>query len=101
MIGGITFEGSWEKIQSEEIKIANETLRKMRIEADELGVPISTETSPGNASDIIPEYCKTVGAELLVMGRESQQGFFAGPSVSAHCIAHAPCPVLVIRSGTI
>jgi nucleotide-binding universal stress UspA family protein len=40
-----------------------------------------------------------VGADLLVLGSRGH-GAFAGMllgSVSEHCVAHAPCPVVVIR----
>ena len=44
-----------------------------------------------------------VGADLLVLGSRGR-GEFAGlllESVTQHCITHAPCPVVVVRHGTL
>lgn len=50
-----------------------------------------------------PALCQwTVGAELLVIGAHGHgggEGFHLG-SVSNYCAHHAPCPVLIYRSGS-
>jgi nucleotide-binding universal stress UspA family protein len=60
-------------------------------------VKVSTVVEEGHAALMLLE--AAIGADLLVLGSRGH-GAFAGMllgSVSEHCVAHAPCPVVVVR----
>lgn len=61
------------------------------------GVEVSAVVLEGHPATRLIE--ASVGAELLVVGSRGH-GAFAGMvlgSVSEHCVAHASCPVVVVR----
>ena len=65
--------------------------------ADHPGVEVQRLVVEGTPAHTLLDTAK--GAELLVLGTRGHGGF-AGlllGSVSEHCIAHAPCPVVVVR----
>jgi nucleotide-binding universal stress UspA family protein len=60
-------------------------------------VKIQTSVEQGNAAKVLIERSK--GADLIVVGSRGRDGF-AGMllgSVSQHVVAHAHCPVAVVR----
>jgi nucleotide-binding universal stress UspA family protein len=60
-------------------------------------VAIQTSVEQGNAAKVLIERSK--GADLIVVGSRGRDGF-AGMllgSVSQHVVAHAHCPVTVVR----
>ncbi len=62
-------------------------------------ITVVTRVVEGHAAPVLVSASK--GADLLVVGSRGH-GEFAGMllgSVSEHCIAHAHCPVLVVRDG--
>ncbi len=62
-------------------------------------VKISPRVAEGTPAGVLLEAAKD--AELLVVGSRGHGGF-AGAllgSVSQHCVSHATCPVLVLRSA--
>ncbi|RPE37245.1 nucleotide-binding universal stress UspA family protein [Streptomyces sp. Ag109_O5-1] len=54
----------------------------------------------GNAADILLRAAQ--GAEVVVVGSKGRGGFTRAllGSVSQHVSQHAPCPVVIVRSGT-
>lgn len=61
-------------------------------------VPVSTVVAEGPAAAALLDAAD--GAELLVVGSRGHGGFSGMllGSVSQHCVAHAACPVVVVRS---
>jgi nucleotide-binding universal stress UspA family protein len=60
-------------------------------------VELQTSVEQGNAAKVLIERSK--GADLMVVGSRGRDGF-AGMllgSVSQHVVAHAHCPVTVVR----
>jgi nucleotide-binding universal stress UspA family protein len=60
-------------------------------------VKLTTTVTEGNAAQVL--LAAAEGADLLVVGSRGHGGF-AGAllgSVSQHCAAHAPCPIVIIR----
>ena len=65
--------------------------------AEHPGVDVRRLVVEGTPANALLDAAK--GAELLVVGTRGHGGF-AGlllGSVSEHCVAHAPCPVVVVR----
>jgi nucleotide-binding universal stress UspA family protein len=61
------------------------------------GIDVSTTVVEGHPAETLLE--AAANAELLVVGSRGH-GSFSGMllgSVSEHCVAHAPCPVVVVR----
>ncbi len=76
---------------------ANSTLASALQEAFDGTVPVSRRVTPGRAQDVLVG--AAVRADLLVVGSRGHGalvGLLTG-SVSEHVIAHAPCPVVVVR----
>jgi nucleotide-binding universal stress UspA family protein len=64
---------------------------------DHPSVKVEQIAAEGHAARVLVE--AATGAELLVVGSRGLGGFagVALGSVSLHCVAHAPCPVVVVR----
>lgn len=62
-------------------------------------VKIISRVVEGNAAQVLLD--ASAGAELLVVGSRGHGGFFEAllGSVGQHCVHHATCPVVVIRSS--
>lgn len=83
---------------------AAETTGALRAALDEVlgehpGIELSTEVICGHPAPVLTSLSKA--AALLVVG-SSGHGEFAGMllgSVSRHVVAHAHCPVVVVRNG--
>lgn len=62
-------------------------------------VTVRPQVAEGHAADVLLRTAR--GADLLVIGSRGHGGFTAAllGSVSLYCVAHAPCPVLVMRAG--
>ena len=61
-------------------------------------VQVITLVREGHAAHVLLDVC--AGAELLVLGSHGYGGFSGAllGSVSQHCVRHARCPVVIIRS---
>jgi nucleotide-binding universal stress UspA family protein len=61
------------------------------------GIDIDLTVVEGQAAPVLLEAAR--GASLLVVGSRGHWGLTGRPlgSVSEHCVAHAPCPVTVVR----
>ncbi|MFG2999086.1 universal stress protein [Streptomyces sp. NPDC048340] len=64
-------------------------------------VPLVQHVVRGNAADVLTK--ASVGAELLVVGSRGRGGFASLllGSVSQQCALYAPCPVVIVRQGTV
>jgi nucleotide-binding universal stress UspA family protein len=62
-------------------------------------VKVSATVRQGNAAQLLLDSAR--GADLLVLGSRGHGGFAEAllGSVSQHCVHHAPCPVVIIRTA--
>jgi nucleotide-binding universal stress UspA family protein len=75
----------------------NEALDKTAAEAA-VGVDIEKDVGYGHPAQVLVD--QSAGADLLVVGSRGH-GAFTGMmvgSVSIHCVTHAHCPVVVVRT---
>jgi nucleotide-binding universal stress UspA family protein len=67
-------------------------------QAAERGVELKTELVPGHAAEVITQYAKAHGHDLIVVGHK---GHFLGDyllgSTADRVAHHAHCPVIVVR----
>lgn len=80
-------------------KEAEETLRSALKEIGQLPCEVHTELLEGDPASAIIEVAKTRGSDIIVMGSRGL-GRLAGlllGSTSQKVVAHAPCPVLIVR----
>ena len=84
---------------SQEIEtISRQRLTELAAELQEQGVSVQTDWRIGSADDEILEVARTMGADLIVMGRSNLSSFFnrlAGSAVT-DVANEAVCPVLVV-----
>ncbi|MFE3107239.1 universal stress protein [Kitasatospora indigofera] len=68
-------------------------------EQDDTRPPVRQRTEYGHPADALLKAAS--GAHLLVVGTRGLGGFTGTllGSVSRHCVEHAPCPVVVVRSA--
>jgi nucleotide-binding universal stress UspA family protein len=64
----------------------------------EQGVEVERKLAEGDAGDVLVD--ESADAELLVVGSHGRSGFKAAilGSVSRHVVAHASCPVVVVKT---
>jgi nucleotide-binding universal stress UspA family protein len=78
-----------------------ETLRDAGERARRAGVPVETFARQGDPADAILDVAEEQGADLVVVGNKGMTGakrFLLG-SVPNKVSHHAPCSVLIIRTG--
>jgi nucleotide-binding universal stress UspA family protein len=65
---------------------------------DEPGIEVERKLAEGDAGDVL--VAESADAELLVVGSHGRSGFKAAilGSVSRHVVAHATCPVVVVKT---
>ena len=69
-----------------------------KIDQDQLAAPVQARLSYGHPAQVLID--ESEHADLLVVGNRGH-GAFTGMltgSVSVHCVNHAECPVVVVRS---
>jgi nucleotide-binding universal stress UspA family protein len=93
---GVPLVSSAEEIATAADESLNETVDKLA--AEHPGVRVERTVVPGHAAAVLLERAKD--ADLLVVGSHGHGGFVGAllGSVSQHCIHHATCPVVVVRS---
>ena len=69
-------------------------------EASEVEVEVEEQIAEGSPAAVLIDSAED--ADLLVVGSRGLGGFtgLLLGSVSQHCVAHAPCPVLVVRASS-
>jgi nucleotide-binding universal stress UspA family protein len=84
------FESDAKRIQAEALAEVSGLAPEVRVE------PLTAE---GHPAEVLLNASKD--ADLLVVGSRGHGGFAAAllGSVSLHCVLHAQCPVMVIRTG--
>jgi nucleotide-binding universal stress UspA family protein len=81
------------------LKEAQQTLQKAVEAIGTTAADIHTELVEGNAAEAIIEVAKTRESDVIVMGSRGLgrlSGLLVG-STSQKVVAHAPCPVLIVR----
>lgn len=86
-----------EDIVGEAEKLLENTVDRARAEHPD--VPVRRRVMHGHPAAALLERAK--GADLLVVGSHGHGGFVGAlvGSVSQYCVAHATCPVVVVRSA--
>ena len=85
------------------IRDAARRLEQYRAVAEVPGVRVVTTVRMGQTAEVIGEYAKSSGIDLIVMGTHGRGGLahvFMG-SVAERMVRHAPCPVLTIRGTAV
>ena len=78
---------------------AQEILRKAQEAVGDIPADVHTELIEGSPAEAIIEVARTRGSEVIIMGSRGL-GRIAGAvfgSTSQKVVAHAPCPVLIVR----
>jgi len=92
-----------EGLREELVEEATRQLERCRAEASGSGVAVLTTVRVGQPLLTIPEYAKSAGVDLVIMGSHGRSGMaavFMG-SVAERAIRNAPCPVLTLHSDAI
>jgi len=84
---------------------SDESGRTLRSAAEILsaaGVPFEQHALTGFAPERIVEFARSVNATAIVMGTHGRGAFLDAivGSVAGRVIAHAPCPVILVKAGT-
>jgi nucleotide-binding universal stress UspA family protein len=76
-----------------------EMLKQFAAEASAAGVPVEYSQNSGPAGRVICEFAKTMGADLVVLGRRGHSGFneLLLGSVSNYVMHHVHCSLLTVQ----
>lgn len=86
----------------DQVRSARETVaQELVARGRRLGVPVTFLIWEGEPGESIVAAAEAERADLIVVGSHGRGavGRFLIGSVSDHVVRHAPCPVLVVRSG--
>jgi nucleotide-binding universal stress UspA family protein len=90
--------GEVDEVKKEKDAFFQRVLDGARDQAKEHGVALQTELVPGHAAEVITQYAKAHGHDLIVIGH---RGHFLGDyllgSTADRVSHHAHCPVIVVR----
>jgi nucleotide-binding universal stress UspA family protein len=90
--------GEVEEVKREKDDFFERVLERTKAEAGKRGMNISTDLIPGHAAEVITQYAKANGCDLIVIGH---RGHFLGDyllgSTADRVTHHAHCPVMVVR----
>jgi nucleotide-binding universal stress UspA family protein len=90
--------GEVDEVKREKDEFFAGVLERARALAVERGVPMRTELVPGHAAEVITQYARAHGCDLIVIGH---RGHFLGDyllgSTADRVAHHAHCPVMVVR----
>lgn len=94
----IGIPGAFEREQLEQQAKA---LIRHHVDAVAAGHEVRVESviANGDAGTSLISACEHVAADLLVLGARNRRGFTRAfvDSVAEHCLAEAPCPVLIVK----
>jgi nucleotide-binding universal stress UspA family protein len=95
-LGGypISAEEDWEKDGEQALDTALSEVGDAEVDG------VGRFVLPGHPAAVLLD--RAAGADLLVVGNRGHGGFTGMllGSVTQHVVAHAPCPVVVVRNGT-
>jgi nucleotide-binding universal stress UspA family protein len=82
-------------------QVAESVLQRAVKRAEEQGVEVDFEVHEGNPADVLIRTAEDRGADVIVVGNKGATGakrFLIG-SVANQVSSHAPCTVMVVRTG--
>jgi nucleotide-binding universal stress UspA family protein len=90
--------GEVEEVQREKDAFFDELARRVRSQAEEAGVELEVEVTPGHAAEVISDFAAAGAFDLVVLGRRGHflRDHLLG-STADRVVEHAPCPVLIVR----
>lgn len=90
--------GEVDEVKREKDRYFEDLLADAKTEASERGINLSTALVPGHAAEVISQYAKAHGHDLIIVGH---RGHFLGDyllgSTADRVAHHAHCPVMVVR----
>lgn len=90
--------GEVDEVKREKDRFFRGVLEHARTEAEARGTALRTDLVPGHAAEVITEYARAHGCDLIVIGH---RGHFLGDyllgSTADRVAHHAHCPVMVVR----
>lgn len=90
--------GEVDEVKREKDEYFTGVLEAARTQAQQRGVSMRTELVPGHAAEVITNYARAHGCDLIVIGH---RGHFLGDyllgSTADRVAHHAHCPVMVVR----
>ena len=90
--------GEVDEVKREKDAYFQRVLEVAREQANEHGIALETALVPGHAAEVITQYAKAHGHDLIVIGH---RGHFLGDyllgSTADRVSHHAHCPVIVVR----